>query len=54
MENLITIAGLLLQIGASLNAVFQRAMEAHRTSDQATLDAILAKTEAAADALKPS
>lgn len=54
MDTVLKLAQLLASVYAGLAPLLQQAIDAHKTNDQAALDAILAKAEAAADALAPS
>jgi hypothetical protein len=53
MSNIISIVQLIANLYGALAPLLQQALAAHATDDQATLDTILAKAQAAADALAP-
>jgi hypothetical protein len=54
MSSILPIVQLIANLYGALAPLLQQALAAHATDDQATLDAILAKAEAAANALAPT
>lgn len=54
MNTVLAIVQIVMGLYAQLLPLVDQAIEAHKTNDTTTLDAILAKAEAAANALAPS
>jgi hypothetical protein len=53
MSSVLAIVQLIAGVYSALAPLVQQAIDAHQTNDQAALDAILAKAQAASDALAP-